>query len=62
MKKPKRIKIVADRPAKGQDSIADWIGCEFDVIAWDKETRIVDVNDEDKGHCVIQPAEYEVVN
>ena len=64
-KLPARIRIIADKPGIGQDSIADWIGKEFSVSRWLKDEnnkpdgRVhVKFND---GSYIIQPGEYELI-
>lgn len=62
---PKEIRIIADAPARGQDSIAGWIGQTFAVVCCHKDDNdefdgTVSVEDS-KGTYVIQPEEYEVV-
>lgn len=62
-KPPKRgsiIQIIADRPAKGQDSIAGWIGKQFAVVSVDHDDGSVSVADS-HGCYVIQPEEFEVI-
>jgi hypothetical protein len=70
-KLPQVIRIIADRPAKGQDSIAGWIGETFDVVCCHKDENdqfdgTVSVRDpkdtkDPQGTYVIQRDEYEVV-
>jgi len=60
-----RIRIIADKPAQGQDSIANWIGKEFTVSSWLKDENnkpdgrvCIQLND---GPYIIQPEEYELI-
>ena len=68
-----KVKIVASKPANGQDGITGYIGHVFKVISRDREqdsktgkmkyTGRVSVNLEgnDEGESVLQPGEYVVV-
>lgn len=62
MKKPKRVKVVANVPSHSQCSIQELIGKEFKVKAFNKENQEVTVDSEEfKGLVVLNKDEYKVI-
>ena len=68
MKLGTKVKIIADHPRKGQDSISEWIGWEGIVTEhWKQKDSDLDKGDiqiyggEGLGVIVLRSSEYEVI-
>lgn len=53
-----RIKVIADKPLDGQDSIKDLIGKEYTVDFHDEDDDSVSVIDDVRGSISLNKSEY----